>query len=120
LKRWPKEIQDIRPFIQLLVGVQPSGFQAERVMDLEPEQLRRQTFVSLHRLFSVLVAQTPVVIILDDMQWIDSISADLLLYLSHLIVNQPVLFVCAQRHNEVCPYERTLAQARSIHPIICI
>jgi len=42
LKRWPDEIQDIRPFIQLLVGVQPSGLQAERVMELEPEQLRRQ------------------------------------------------------------------------------
>jgi predicted ATPase/class 3 adenylate cyclase/Tfp pilus assembly protein PilF len=116
LKRWPDEIQDIRPFIQLLVGVQPSGLQAERVMELEPEQLRRQTFVSLHRLISVLAAQTPVIIILDDIQWIDSISADLLLYLSHLIGTQPVLLVCAQRHNEVTPYERTLARMRDIHP----
>jgi predicted ATPase/class 3 adenylate cyclase len=115
LKRWPEELQEIRPFLQLLVGVQPSGSQAERVIELEPEQLRRQTFVALHRLISVLAAQQPIVMILDDVQWIDSTSADLLLYLSHLMVNQPVLFICAQRQGEISPYERTLARTRQIH-----
>ena len=64
---------------------------------MEPEQLRRQTFVAIHRLFSVFATKQPLVFILDDLQWIDSISADLLLYLSHLVVSQPILFVCAQR-----------------------
>jgi predicted ATPase/class 3 adenylate cyclase len=116
LKRWPEEIQELRGFIQLLVGIQPSGRQAERVNELEPEQLRRQTFVSIHRLIGLLATQKPVVIILDDVQWIDAISADLLLYLSHMIETHPVLLVCAQRQNEVCPYERTLSRARNIHP----
>lgn len=116
LKRWPEEMLEIRPFVQLLIGVQPSGPQAERVIELEPEQLRRQTFVALHRLISTLAAQRPILIILDDLQWIDSISADLLLYLSHLMVSQPVLFVCAQRQGEASSFERTLARTRSIHP----
>ena len=116
LKKWPDELQEIRPFIQLLVGIEPSGLQAERVNELEPEQLRRQTFVSLHRLIAVLATQQPIVMILDDLQWIDSISADLLLYLSHLILNHPVLMVCARRHNEICSYERTLERVRTMHP----
>ncbi len=83
---------------------------------MEPEQLRRQTFVVIHSIFSLLADQQPLVLILDDLQWIDSISADLLLYLSHLVVSKRVLFVCAQRQNEINPYEQILARTRSIHP----
>jgi predicted ATPase/class 3 adenylate cyclase len=113
---WSSELSETRPFLQLLLGVQPSGAQGERITSMEPEQLRRQTFVSIHHLFSVLALKQPLVLILDDLQWIDSISADLLLYLSHLIVSRPILFVCAQRQNEFSPFEPVLARTRSMHP----
>jgi predicted ATPase/class 3 adenylate cyclase len=116
LNLWPPELTETRPFLQLLLGVQPSGAQGERVTSMEPEQLRRQTFVAIHRIFSHLAAQQPLVLILDDLQWIDSMSADLLLYLSHLVVSKPVLFVCAQRKKEISPFEQILARTRSMHP----
>jgi len=116
LLAWPPELAETRPFIQLLLGVQPSGAQGERINAMEPEQLRRQTFVAIHRIFSLLAAKQPLVLILDDLQWIDSISADLLLYLSHLVVSQPVLFVCAQRQKEISPFEPVLARTRIMHP----
>lgn len=92
---WSPELMEMRPFLQILLGVQPSGAQGERVTSMEPEQLRRQTFVAIHRIFSLLALKQPLVLILDDLQWIDSISADLLLYLSHLVVSKRILFVCA-------------------------
>ncbi len=113
---WSPELSETRPFLQLLLGVQPSGAQGERITSMEPEQLRRQTFVAIHHLFSVLALKQPIVLILDDLQWIDSISADLLLYLSHLIVSRPILFACAQRQNEFSPFEPVLARTRSMHP----
>jgi predicted ATPase/class 3 adenylate cyclase len=113
---WSSELVEIRPFLQLLMGVQPIGALGERITSMEPEQLRRQTFVAIHRLFNVLALRQPLVFILDDMQWIDSISADLLLYLSHLVVSRHILYVCAQRQNEVSPFETVLAQIRSMHP----
>ncbi len=113
---WSPELVETRPFLQLLMGVQPSGAQGERITSMEPEQLRRQTFVAIHRLFSVLAIKQPLVFILDDLQWIDSISADLLLYLSHLVVSRPILFLCAQRQNEISPFEQVLARTRSMHP----
>ncbi len=116
IESWSAELAEIRPFLQLLMGVQPSGAQGERITSMEPEQLRRQTFVAIHRLFSVLAVKQPLVVILDDLQWIDSISADLLLYLSHLVVSRHILFVCAQRQNEASPFEPVLAQIRSMHP----
>lgn len=116
LKSWSLDLIETRPFLQLLMGVPPSGVQGERISAMEPEQLRRQTFVAVHRLISVLASRQPVVLILDDLQWIDSISADLLLYLSHLVVSQRVLFVCAQRYKETSPFEQVLERTRSMHP----
>ncbi len=113
---WSPELLEMRPFFQLLMGIQPSGAQGEMITSMEPEQLRRQTFVAIHRLFSVLAGKQPMVLILDDLQWIDSISADLLLYLSHLVVFRPIMFVCAQRKNEISPYEPVLGRIRSMHP----
>jgi predicted ATPase/class 3 adenylate cyclase len=113
---WSSELVETRPFLQLLLGVQPSGAQGERITSMEPEQLRRQTFVAIHHLFSILALKQPLVFILDDLQWIDSISADLLLYLSHLVVSRQILFVCAQRQNEFSPFEPVLARTRSMHP----
>ncbi len=116
LNLWSSELVETRPFLQLLLGVQPSGAQGERITSMEPEQLRRQTFVAIHHLFSVLALRQSLVFILDDLQWIDSISADLLLYLSHLVVSRRILFVCAQRQNEFSPFEPVLARTRSMHP----
>jgi predicted ATPase/class 3 adenylate cyclase/Tfp pilus assembly protein PilF len=113
---WSPDLMETRPFLQLLLGVQPGGAQGERVTAMEPEQLRRQTFVVIHRIFSLLALQQPLVLILDDLQWIDSISADLLLYLSHLVVSKRILFVCAQRQKEISPFEQILARTRSMHP----
>ena len=116
LEMWSAELQETSPYLQLLLGVEPGGSQGERIALMEPEQLRRQTFVALHRIVSVLASRQPLVLILDDLQWIDSISADLLLYLSHLVVSQRVLLVCAQRKKEISPFEHVLERTRSMHP----
>ncbi len=116
LEMWSPDLLETRPFLQLLMGVQPSGAQGERITAMEPEQLRRQTFVAIHHLFSDLALRQPLVFVLDDLQWIDSISADLLLYLSHLVVSRRALFICAQRQKEIGPFDAVLAKTRSMHP----
>ena len=113
LANWSME-PEIRPFVEMLVGVQPTGLGGEQLISLEPEQLRRQTFVALNRLLSRLANRQPLVLVLDDVQWIDSISADLLLYLSPLAVSHPVMFICAQRLNEPSAYQQTLERVRNM------
>ena len=116
IEAWSAELLETRPYLQLLLGVEPSGTRGERIALMEPEQLRRQTFVALHRLISILASKQPLVLVFDDLQWIDSISADLLLYLSHLVVSHRVLLVCAQRKKEISPFEEVLERTRSMHP----
>jgi predicted ATPase/class 3 adenylate cyclase len=106
--------EDLHPFVEMLVGVQPSGSIGEQLISLEPEQFRRQTFIALHRLFSKLTDQQPLVLVMDDVQWIDATSADLLLYLTPLTYNHPMMMVCVQRNNEPGSYEVVLARVRSL------
>jgi predicted ATPase len=114
LGQWHKDFDELQPFIEMLVGTQPSGPLGEQLISLEPEQLRRQTFVALNRFFSKLTEQHPLVLILDDVHWIDSISADLLLYLSPLTFKYPVMIICTQRSSEPGTFEQTMARVRSL------
>ena len=106
--------EEFRPYLELLVGVQPSGQLGEQLVSLQPEQLRRQIFVVLNRLLTRLTVNQPITMIVDDIQWIDAISADLLLYLSPLIFSHPIMFICVQRQNEASAFESVLQRIRSM------
>jgi predicted ATPase/class 3 adenylate cyclase len=97
IESWPRDAKMARAYLEMLLGVRPSGLEAERLAGLEPEQLRQQTFVALRRLFKSLVAQQPLVLLLDDLHWVDPMSAELLLFLLTMVASAPILFVCAQR-----------------------
>lgn len=116
LQKWPEELKETRPYLQILVGVQPLGEQGEQLADLEPEQLRRQTFVALRKVIVALAKEKPLVMLLDDLQWLDLISADLLLFLTNLVVSHPVLIVSARRSIEAGVADEILKRARQIYP----
>jgi len=94
---WPPDAQVTRPYVELLLGLRPSGLSGERLLNLQPEQLRQQTFVSLRRLFKSLAVERPLVLLLDDLHWIDPVSAEAIQFLLTIVASSPVLFVCAQR-----------------------
>ena len=97
IQAWPKDAQVTRPYLEMLLGVWPSGLHGERLASLEPEQLRQQTFVALRRLCKSLADEQPLVLLLDDLHWIDPMSAELLGFLMTIVATAPILFVCAQR-----------------------
>lgn len=94
---WPADARRTRPYLEMLSGVRPGGLEGERLSRLEPEQLRHQTFVALRRLLKSLARQQPLVLLLDDLHWIDPISAELLIFIATMVTTDPILFVCAQR-----------------------
>jgi predicted ATPase len=77
--------------------LRPEGLVGERLNRLQPEQLRQQIFVAVRRLLKILAKQMPLVIILDDLHWVDPISAELLNFLFTLVASDRIMFVCAQR-----------------------
>lgn len=97
MRHWPADAQATRPYLELLTGIRPGGVEGERLSRLAPEQLRQQTFVAFRRLLRTLARRQPLVLMLDDLHWIDPISAELLIFLATIVATDPILFVCAQR-----------------------
>jgi predicted ATPase/class 3 adenylate cyclase/Tfp pilus assembly protein PilF len=116
VKSWPMDIQSIQPYLEMLLGVAPGGLAGVRLAQLEPEQLRQQTFVALRRLFKSMAQERPFVLILDDLHWIDPVSAELLLFLVAMVTADPILFVCAQRRQGADQPNDRLLRVQSFLP----
>ena len=116
IQTWPKDAQVTRPYLEMLLGVQPGGLNGERLARLTPEQLRQQTFVALRRLFKSLASTQPMVVLLDDLHWIDPMSAELLLFLLTMVTAVPILFVCAQRRQGADSPNDRLVRAQGLIP----
>jgi predicted ATPase len=116
IKAWPADVQSIQPYLEMLLGVASGGLGAARLTQLEPEQLRQQTFVALRRLFRNLARERPFVLILDDLHWVDPVSAELLLFLATMVTADPILFVCAQRRQGADQPNDRLLRVQSLLP----
>jgi predicted ATPase len=60
-----------------------------------------QIFDQMGQLLRVLASQQPLILLLDDLQWIDTASANLLFYLGRQLATSPILIVGAFRPSEV-------------------
>ncbi|NOZ04868.1 MAG: tetratricopeptide repeat protein [Chloroflexi bacterium] len=82
----PTEYEDVLPFLLRLLDVTPADPKmADRIRHLSPEQLRRQTFLALRRLVLSATEVQPLVILIDDLHWVDRASLELLLFLIPLV-----------------------------------
>jgi predicted ATPase/class 3 adenylate cyclase/Tfp pilus assembly protein PilF len=114
--RWPRDTLATRPYLEVLLGLWPEGSMGDRLANLEPEQLRQQTSVALRRLFKGLSTQSPLVVLLDDLHWIDPVSAELLQFLLTIVATAPILFVCAQRRQGGDAPNDQLVRVQSLIP----
>jgi tetratricopeptide (TPR) repeat protein len=116
IQGWPRDAQLMQPYVETLLGLQPGGLEGKRMASLEPEQLRQQIFVALRRLFKSLSQEQPVVLLLDDLHWIDPMSAELLQFLVPMVASAPILFVCAQRRQGADSPNDRLVRAHGLIP----
>ena len=116
IQTWPYDAQVTQPYLEMLVGVRPTGLTGERLNKLAPEQLRQQTFVAIRRLLKTLAKQHPLLIFLDDLHWIDSISAELLNFIATMVATDAILLVCAQRREGSDSPNDRLVRLQSLLP----
>ena len=100
LSKWNVSSHELQPYLELLCGVPPAPQDAQRLANLEPEALRRQIFVTVRSLLVGMMQQRPLILVLDDIHWLDPMSASLLVFLSHMAASMPVLFLFAYRPTE--------------------
>ncbi|MBE2221597.1 MAG: tetratricopeptide repeat protein [Anaerolineae bacterium] len=94
INKWPRDAQNTQPYLEIIMGLEPTD---PHFVKMQPEQLRQQIFVAIRRLLKTLVKEHPIILFLDDLHWIDPISAELLLFIATIVASDAILFVCAQR-----------------------
>lgn len=67
------------------------------------ERAQGRRFAAVERLLTTLAAVTPLVLIFEDVQWLDALSRQLLLQLSETLITQPILLVATARPMEDGP-----------------
>lgn len=91
---WPRsEMHNQHPYLANFLGLPLSPNMKKKISYLDQEGLRQRTFIALRAFFAGFVAQQPTLIVLDDLQWIDGASSDLLAYLLPLSNGRPLLWL---------------------------
>ncbi len=116
LAHWFDDPDPIARHLEILCGVLPEESYAQQLATMEPEQLRRQLFVALRILLTRVARDSGLVVLLDDLHWIDPLSAQLLLFLVYAIQSAPILLVGARRPDAGEGEHLELSHARELYP----
>lgn len=96
--RRPLIYQPLRSLLPELADLLPPALQQ---MPPPPEQEQLRLWESTRALLSTICENTTLLIVLDDLQWADSSSCELLTYLVRQMRGMPVMFLCTCRDSEL-------------------
>ncbi|HEX9029777.1 MAG TPA: adenylate/guanylate cyclase domain-containing protein, partial [Anaerolineales bacterium] len=92
-------VAEIAPYLASLMGLKVKGEYAERVIYLDGEAMGRQIFLAARRFFERLAQTRPVVLVIDDLHWVDESSVRLLEHLLPLVQSVPLLVIGLSRRD---------------------
>ena len=104
-----KLIVDLVPELKLIIGEQPP------VADLSPQDAQRRFQLVFRRVISVFARpEHPLALFLDDLQWLDAATLDLLEHLLGRTDMQHLMLIGAYRDNEVDPTHPLMRKLEAI------
>ncbi len=94
-------VAQVLPYLENLFSVKivEKDF-TERVRHLEPAQLQQQTFLAMRELLQAEAQNRPLILVFEDVHWIDKLSLDLLSFLLSSIEQYPIIIYCNSRPAE--------------------
>jgi predicted ATPase len=110
---------DLVPIGLLPIGDEDLGVHPSKIREINLQQERTRLFESLSQLVNDISEDKPLLVILEDLQWADDGSLQLLHYLARNIQNSRVMIICSYRpeeieniKGEVHPLSKTLRRMR--------
>ncbi|HEX9596033.1 MAG TPA: adenylate/guanylate cyclase domain-containing protein, partial [Anaerolineales bacterium] len=101
-----EETTDYLPYLASLLALQVKGDYAERIKYLDGEALGKQIFFTARRFFERLAREQPIVIVFEDLHWMDESSTNLLEHLLPLVERVPILILGLSRPDYHTPASR--------------
>jgi class 3 adenylate cyclase/tetratricopeptide (TPR) repeat protein len=93
-----RSLVEVLPYLENLLSVRVVEKElAERIRHLDPSQLRQQTLLAVRDFLMALARQRPLVLVFEDLHWVDKLSLDLLLFSLNSVEQVPILFYCISR-----------------------
>ena len=83
---------------------------------LQGDAFKRELFAAMRGIWRLVTSSGPSVLVLDDLHWADSESAELLLHVLDLVDETPTVFLCAYRPDRQAPSWRIKQQIESDFP----
>ncbi|MBI4640544.1 MAG: tetratricopeptide repeat protein, partial [Candidatus Tectomicrobia bacterium] len=108
--------REIVPFIGYLLSVNLGKEFQEKVVHLDPQELKNSTFMALKTLFEGMAEQRPTLLLFDDLHWADPTSLDFISFLMESTHKFPLLVLCIYRPEKDHRCWRLGAIARQICP----
>ena len=94
-------INNVLPYLEHLFSIRIFEKEmAARIRHLAPPQLQQQTFLAIRDLLVAQARHRPLVLIFEDIHWIDQLSLDLLTFLLGAVEHAPLLIYCNSRPTE--------------------
>jgi tetratricopeptide (TPR) repeat protein len=96
-----EQLPAIPPVLRRFLPQRGSDEQAAGTSGPLPQQERALLWIALSDLFTTIAQRTPLLVVLDDLHWVDESSIELLAYLIRHLAQQRVLFVATYRQTEL-------------------
>ncbi len=111
----PGHGDEVAPFIATLLNVKLDGDPRERMRYLEPPMLRGRVFHAVAQFIGALASNGPVVLLFEDLHWVDPTSLELIEALLPLTDTLPLMLFAIFRPNKQDPSWRFHELASSDH-----
>ncbi|MEW5985458.1 MAG: tetratricopeptide repeat protein, partial [Chloroflexota bacterium] len=105
-----------RPYLLNLLDLPETGEAIQLLSALPAAQLRQYTFLAVRSLLTHLATQEPFVLVIEDIQWLDEASLDLLLFLLRSPEPIPLFICCTARPAAGPALDKTDQVARECLP----
>ena len=93
----PGGVRDLTPFLASLLGIHLTGEPLEHVRYLEPPQLREKVFGAVTEFLEAAAETQPMVLVFEDVHWVDPTSFDLLKRLMAVTDHAPLMIMAVLR-----------------------
>lgn len=103
---FPDQVAEILPYLASLITLEVRGELEERVKYLDGEAMGHQIFLSIRRFFEKLAQTQPLVLVFEDLHWVDQSTLELLEHLLPLVESTPLLICGVSRPERQSPAAR--------------